>query len=149
MPKGPIIGALHDDPTVTILEQLKRDEGVRHTAYQDTHGVWTVGVGHNLRVPLSDTAIEQILADDLLAVDTACRALPVWYQLSPARQGVLLNMAFNVGFDGLLRFQKMFAALRSGDYERAAVEMRDSLWARQVGARADRLAKQMETDAWT
>ena len=66
MPKGPIIGALHDDPTVTILEQLKRDEGVRHTAYQDTHGVWTVGVGHNLRVPLSDTAIEQILADDLL-----------------------------------------------------------------------------------
>jgi len=133
---------------MTIIEQLKRDEGIRRTAYQDSLGIWTVGVGHNLRVPLSDAAIEQILADDLLAVDTACRALPVWYQLSPARQGVLLNMAFNLGFAGLMGFQKMHAALRAHDYERAAAEMLDSDAAREVGARYDRLAKQMIEDVW-
>ena len=139
---------------MTLLEQtadsLKRDEGRRPKPYQDTQGVWTVGYGHNLSggPPLSEAAMTQILEDDLLLVDTACRALPVWYALSPARQGVLLNMAFNLGFDGLLRFQQMHAALRAGDYERAAREMLDSRWAQQVGARADRLAKQMETDAW-
>ena len=34
----------------------------------------------------------------------------------------------------------VIAALKAGDYERAAVEALDSKWARQVGARADRIA---------
>jgi lysozyme len=38
----------------------------------------------------------------------------------------------------------MLAALEQGDYETAAKEMLDSKWARQVGDRANRLAKMME-----
>lgn len=133
---------------MTLLEQLRRDEGVRSTAYQDTQGVWTVGVGHNLRVPLSAAAITQILEDDLAAAETSCLALPIWKDLSAPRKGVLLNMCFNLGFAGLMAFRLMYQALEDRDYARAAKEMLDSRWARQVGARADRLAKQMETDAW-
>lgn len=133
---------------MTLPEQLRRDEGVRATAYQDSRGIWTVGVGHNLSVPLSDAAITQILADDILTVDTACRALPLWTDLSGARRGVLMNMAFNLGFTGLMGFRRMYVALESRDYDAAATAMLDSTWARQVGARAHRLADQMREDIW-
>jgi lysozyme len=134
---------------MTILDQLKRDEGRRATPYQDSRGIWTVGYGHNLTVgALSEAALEQILRDDLLAAETPCRRLPIWPRLSEARQGALLNMSFNLGFAGLMEFRQMFAALEAGDYEGASAAMLDSEWARQVGARAERLAMQMREDRW-
>ena len=57
-------------------------------------------------------------------------------------------MAFNLGVGGLLAFTKMFAALQERDWDRAAAEMLDSRWARQVGDRAVRLAQQMTSNAW-
>jgi lysozyme len=133
---------------MTLAEQLRRDEGVRSTAYQDTQGVWTVGVGHNLKVPLSPDAINQILADDMQAAETACLSLPIWKDLSEPRKGVLLNLCFNLGFAGLMNFRKMYVALEAKDYAQAGAELLDSIYARQVGARADRLARQMETGEW-
>jgi len=64
------------------------------------------------------------------------------------RQAVLVDMAFNLGRAGLASFQKMRAALALGDFERAAAEMLDSLWARQVGRRARELAEMMQTGQW-
>jgi lysozyme len=131
------------------VTQLRRDEGRRPRAYQDTRGVWTVGYGHNLSTGLlTEAAMLQILRDDLQAVQAPCRALPVWAHLSPPRQGVLLNMAFNLGMAGLRRFERMLAALDVRDYPAAAREMLDSDWARQVGTRADRLSRQMTDDQW-
>jgi lysozyme len=131
-----------------IFDQLVRDEGTRYTAYQDSRGVWTLGIGHNLSVPISHDAARQILRDDVLAADTSCRQLPIWRELSEARQGVLVNMAFNLGFAGLMQFRGMYQALEAADYPAAAREMLASRWATQVGARAERLAKQMTEDVW-
>jgi lysozyme len=57
-------------------------------------------------------------------------------------------MAFNLGIAGLQRFTKFLAALEQKDYETAATEMLDSVWAEQVGRRAQRLAAQMRSGAW-
>lgn len=69
------------------------------------------------------------------------------------RAEVLLNMAFNMGVDGLLRFKNTLAMLRAaieghGSYGRVADGMLNSLWAKQVGRRADELARQMRTGAY-
>jgi lysozyme len=56
---------------------------------------------------------------------------------------VLINMAFNIGVGGLLKFKNTLAHIRSGQYELAATEMLDSNWARQVHGRAKELALQM------
>ena len=129
--------------------ELKRDEGRKTRPYQDSKGIWTVGYGTNLTAgSLSEAAISQMLMDRLLDVETACLALPIWPELSEARKGVLLNMGYNLGFAGLMGFREMYAALEAGDYQAAAREMLDSKWARDVGARADRLAKRMEEDQW-
>jgi lysozyme len=54
-------------------------------------------------------------------------------------------MTFNLGWSALSRFHHFLEALHKGDYEEAANEMLASLWARQVGERAKRLATQMRT----
>ncbi len=75
-------------------------------------------------------------------------AHPWMTALSPARFGAMVNMAFNLGVGGLNHFHKTLAALQVKDWDTAAKEMLDSTWARQVGERAIRLAKQVRTDTW-
>ena len=66
--------------------------------------------------------------------------------ISEARQGVLIEMCFNMGIYNLLKFEKMIRALRLEDYKSASLQMLDSKWAKQVGQRAHRLAVIMNTN---
>ena len=63
-----------------------------------------------------------------------------WFEdLSDARQRVCVNMCFNLGLTRLLGFKKFIAAMETGQWETAGVEMLDSKWSRQVGDRSIRL----------
>ena len=59
------------------------------------------------------------------------------------RQDVFIEMVFNMGPSRVAGFRNMLQAFRDEDWELASVEMLDSKWARQVGVRANRLAKIM------
>lgn len=136
-----------------LREQLRRDEGEKLHAYQDHLGYWTIGVGR-LIDPRKGGRITKAESDMLLSNDIAekhaevDRALPWFRDLCDARQGVLLNMAFQLGTAGLLKFERTLEAIRAGDYETAAQFMLQSLWAKQTPARAQRLAEQMRTGQW-
>jgi lysozyme len=69
--------------------------------------------------------------------------MPLFLSLNPVRQVVLANMAFNMGMPTLLTFGRMLGALAEKDWDRAAAEVLDSKWARQVGSRATELAELM------
>jgi lysozyme len=135
-----------------LIAELKRDEGEVLTAYQDSRGFWTIGVGHCIDRCVAGAGISASVSAQLLEQDIARAALdldyhlPWWRDLGDARQRVLLNMAINLG-DRLLGFRKALAAMRAGDWTTAAAEMLDSQWAIQVGARAQRLAEAMKTGA--
>ena len=135
---------------MNIYEQLIRDEGLRLKPYRDTMGKLTIGVGRNLDGPgITEAEAQQLLVNDVAVVEEAVRrTLPWTAQLSPTRQAVLINMGFNLGVGGLLRFRLMLDALKDGNYHLAAREMLSSLWATQVGVRARRLAAQLEFDQW-
>ena len=124
-----------------LIEELKRDEGVELKAYQDTVGIWTIGIGRNLQdVGVSMADAEFLLATDIdVAVSELQRTFDWFEDLSDARQRVCVNMCFNLGLTRLLGFKKFLAAMEEGDWETAGVEMLDSKWARQVGARSTRL----------
>ncbi len=130
-----------------LVEELIRDEGVMLRLYTCTAGKTSIGVGRNLE----DRGITRaeamfMLANDIDDVERDLdRNLPWWRQMDDVRQRVLANMAFNLGIVKLLDFRITLAAMKAGDYPKAARVMLDSRWARQVGARADRLAKMMET----
>lgn len=134
-------------------DQLKRDEGTVLHAYRDTNGFDTIGTGH-LIDPRKGGSIPESISDALLDFDIAEKTaglnahLPWAGKLDPVRFAVLLNMAFNLGVEGLLEFHQTLALVQAGDYSGAAKEMLRSPWAGQVGDRANRLAKQMETGVW-
>jgi lysozyme len=132
-----------------LVDQLRRDEGVRNMPYVDTVGKVTIGVGRNLTdVGLSDSEVIQLLQNDIDKV-TAQLAPYQWYNtMDSVRQGAIQNMAFNLGINGLLHFPHMIAALARSDWATAAQEMSSSLWASQVGPRAVRLQQQILTGVW-
>jgi len=130
---------------IDLLEQLKKHEGYRSHAYQDTVGIWTVGYGRNLQaMTVSNGQAESWLREDILEAELdLMRNFPMVHGLSPNRQKVLINMTFNLGITGLTKFKKMWLALYDGDYEEVCDQMKDSKWYNQVGLRAKELIKQM------
>lgn len=130
----------------TLKAELRRDEGVRLNPYKDTVGKTTIGVGRNLDdVGITTEEADYLLENDIgRAAAGLDRALPWWRNLREVRQRALLNMAFNLGLPRLLGFKGMLGALQAGDYAAAAAEARDSAWARQVGARAERIAQMLK-----
>jgi lysozyme len=47
----------------------------------------------------------------------------------------MIDLCFNLGLKRLLGFRKFLEAMSLGEYERAAVELQDSLWFKQVKSR--------------
>lgn len=137
----------------SLVDQLKRDEGQVLHAYTDSLGYWTIGTGRLIDARRGG-GITPFESDFLLANDIERKrqqlyqALPWTATLEPIRRAVLLNMAFNLGVDGLLQFRQTLALVRAGNFGAAADEMLHSEWAQQVGDRALRLAKQMESGEW-
>jgi lysozyme len=134
----------------SLRQQLYRDEGVRLKPYQDSEGLLTIGVGRCLdRVGISMGESELMLDNDIARTTAAVLAQIPWsLELDEIRRAVLINMAFNVGIAGLLKFERMLAALKARDYARTATEMLASKWRKQTGVRAERLAQQMVTGEW-
>ena len=135
--------------SANLLPDLRRDEGLRLSAYQDTVGVWTCGYGHAHVAP--GTVWTEAQAEAQLEADVAHTEasldihLPWWRSLDDIRQDVIANMAFNMGVTGLCQFHNTLGAVQRHDWQAAHDGMLASLWARQVGARATRLAEQMLT----
>jgi len=129
-----------------LIEQLIRHEGYRRHPYTDTVGKLTVGIGRNLEDKgLSEREAKYLLTNDIdEAWDGLKRSHQVVNMLSVPRQNVLINMTVNMGLEGVGKFKRMWAAIEHTDFADAAVEMLDSRWAVQVGARAVELAVQME-----
>lgn len=134
------------DDLARLKAQLRQHEGLRLTAYADTQGVLTIGYGHNLHRPIRQAIAELILDDDVDETVAEMRSRYPWFDhLDGVRQRAMMNMAFNVGVDGLHKSPKMLEALAAGDYHAAADEMLDGPWKAQVGARADTLASMVRT----
>ena len=132
---------------------LTKHEGVVEHAYQDSLGYWTIGVGHLIDKrkggKLPAPFIEALLDYDIMEkARPLYDKLPWMLRLDEVRQIVLLDMAFNLGVEGLLKWKNTLADVQHGRYKEAAQRMRGSLWARQVKSRAVRLCRMMETGEW-
>lgn len=138
---------------MSLARQLRGDEGVRKSAYQDHLGYWTIGVGRLIdarkNAGLRDEEIDYLLNNDIAdRVEALTRLLPWFTRLDEARQGVLLNMSFQLGVDGLLSFKNTLRHIERGDYEQAALNMQMSKWYGQTPERAERMMQQIRTGAW-
>lgn len=83
----------------TLIAAIKKFEGVRLTAYQDSVGVWTVGFGHTAGVKKGDKITEyqaeQLLREDLKkfeAVADKCKRIT-----TQGRYDAILDFIYNCG----------------------------------------------------
>lgn len=130
-----------------LARQLIQDEGLRLRPYRCTAGRLTIGVGRNLddRGITEDEAL-MLLENDINSFWEQLTAAQPWIASAPEPvQEALLNMAFNLGLGSLLGFKNTLALMQGGEYQQAARAMLESHWARQVGARATRLAAMVRT----
>lgn len=127
------------------LELLKQQEGYRQYAYHDTKGILTVGYGRNLESRgVSKIEASYLLTNDVEAAYFDLNRKFEWFKtLDDITQGVLVNMVVNMGIAKFSHFERMIDALESNNHEGASREMLSSLWARQVGKRANILSNIM------
>ena len=132
-----------------LKERIKRFEGLRLKPYYDTEGYLTIGYGRNLELKgITEREAEFLLDQDIRdAYLDFIREFPPKAKLNLTEEGeeVIAEMIFNMGIKKVLGFRKMIRAIEEGDPEKAAYEMLDSRWHRQVGARAEELAEIMRT----
>ena len=132
---------------VRLRETITRHEGSRLQMYQDSLGIWTIGVGHNIQEKgISPKVMELMLDEDLEeAISELKRSVSFFSKMPQQVQEALVNLRFNMGIPRLMQFKKTLALLREGDFESAADELLDSRYAEQVGRRALEIADMIRT----
>lgn len=148
-------GGVRTDP---VTAQIAQDEGLRLQVYDDATGKPirpgdkvigkpTIGYGCLLCAPGGITTDEALalLNARVAKARRLASTIPVYASLDPVRQGVLVQMVYQMGLAGVLGFRATLAALAAGNWQAAADDMRASHWAEETPGRADRLARVIET----
>jgi len=148
----------YDNPNLSlrdVMDNLKKDEGTVNHVYKDSLGYDTIGTGHlvdkHKGIPLKkiigyDTSVitnkqsDYVLAYDIARTSKELYKRIPWLKNHPSNiQGDMVNMAFNLGVPGLLKFTTALKHLKTGDYQTAAAHFMRSKWYNQVGNRAKRI----------
>lgn len=105
---------------------------------------FTKGVGPDSRI--NKIQAERMLEQLILELDAQLKNVLFWFSdASFVTRTVLINMGFNLGLRGLLKFRNTLTFIKEKNYQQAAKNMTLSLWYKQVGARAKELAQRMKT----
>lgn len=158
----------------TTEEQIKQDEGDKVHVYKDTHKLDTVGTGFNMEsagaresfkaaTGLPDEDFDAIKAGkknltpeqdanlfhaSVAHAEAGARTLlPEYDQMPDAVRGAVVNLVFNNGVHGFAGYHDAVAALKAGDYNKAADAVLDSKAAKELPLRYQRIAKALRSAA--
>ena len=129
------------DGFVALVENISHDEGFSPHVYKDTQGVDTIGYGTSLKDGITEHEGKLLLISRLKSyIKDIGIAVPFFLDLPSPAQIVLIDLAYQVGTHGLLKYEDMLKALAKRDYETAAQEIENSKEALETPHRAKRLA---------
>ena len=139
-----------------LRKEIKADEGCRHEIYKCTAGELTFGIGHLVKeydpeygkpegTPVMPMRVDDAFKDDIRITLHDCREVFCLFDIFPTEvQKIIANMMFQLGVTRFRKFEKFIDAIDHADWDRAADEMRDSLWNKQTHARSERLIARMK-----
>ena len=126
----------------TLAFKIQEHEGFRPKPYWDPIGEkWTIGYGFTYMTK-EEAHITLHIRLHHIHQELNTRIHFFW-RLPTNVQEVLVEMAFQMGVDGLLGFKKMLKHLEAGNYEMAAKEIKDSKLYQQVPKRAEYYIERM------
>ena len=121
-----------------LIERIGVNEGFRSKPYQCSEGVWTIG--HGLTWITEEESLS-ILSGRISELHLKLSEDLDWYdRMPPEVKGVIIEMCYQIGYAGVMKFKKMIGNMKDINWKGAAEEMLDSLWAKQTPERANRLA---------
>ena len=137
---------------MTIRHYITKHEGREYMPYKCPSGRWTIGVGHNYQdnpLPydiekylrengkILDEHIDRLLTMDInKATDDCKKIFSNWDSISANRKMALIDMAFQLGGEGLRKFKKMRICIEHEGWDDAAIQLLNSLYAKQTPTRA-------------
>lgn len=138
-----------------LEEMIKRHEGLCLRVYADIFGNATIGYGHRITIEDGDlTVITEAQAKDILQADIQIAIaslkshLPWFDDLDEVRWAAFIDLCFQLGWSGLSKFKKTLANAAAGNWDGAANNLLDSLYARQVPGRAREIAEMIRSGQW-
>jgi lysozyme len=125
-----------------LCERIKFAEGFREKPYLCSEGVPTFGYGFTYITEYeSEWILRRRVRECISLIDGYIENEEI--SLDEFRRKILYEMAFQLGFKGVLKFKRMWKAIRDFDYEVASQEMLNSKWHVQTPSRCEYLAKKM------
>ena len=133
-----------------IFELLKFEEFYRERPYHCSEGYPTIGIGTKIgpknadldlyQFKVSESVAKMMLDDELMSIRKELVKHRWYTDLDSHRQDIIKSMCYQMGVAGVFKFKKMIKALEVKDWEEAARQALDSLWAKQTPDRANRHA---------
>ena len=143
-----------------LLDLIKKHEGYRSKTYQCTEGHDTTGSGlawkdlyfdketankilqeNKYNIEMSEEVCDIILEEKIDTILGRLQKVAPWVEGSnQVVQMVTINMCYQMGVSGVMKFKKALAAMEKGQWDIAADELLDSRWAKQTPNRANELA---------
>ena len=130
-----------------LKNHLLLDEGYRQFPYKCSAGKLTIGIGRNIQdVGISKEESEYLLENDIMKSIVDLREIFENFDSLPEDvKYVLANMRFQLGYGTFRKFKNFIKAIKTESFDEAAIEMKDSLWSKQVSNRANRLISIMKS----
>jgi lysozyme len=142
---------------IDVEKMIASDEGKSLKVYPCSEGFKTVGIGHNLD---SDSALDILnrhldIGDRITEAECSAlfrrdianvyagikRNMPYFDDLEDKYKPVLINMIFQMGINGVLKFVHTLACMIKDDVEGAINGIRASKYHKQTTDRAERMVK--------
>ena len=148
-----------------IMKRIEGHESCCLMPYYDTMGKLTIGIGRCIETNpftseelravgdywhgITRNAALMLLRNDIEKCSGLLGSKIVFFKaLDGERQYALLDMCFQLGINGLLKFRKMLRHMRFRRWNEAAAECLNSQYAKQTPARAKRIAELIKSGKW-
>ncbi|NBX50515.1 hypothetical protein EBT25_11355 [bacterium] len=138
---------------VKFNEAGKVDYSKINKPYKDSLGLWSLGIGHLIgdgkTLPkewdreFSKEEIDALFVKDYLHHKALAMKGVGWKFANKEGQTALIDLAFNMGGYWYKKFPKAAGYLQQGDFAKAADELQDSLWFKQIKLRGPRTVAMM------
>jgi GH24 family phage-related lysozyme (muramidase) len=135
-----------------LIERIKDEEGFSPVAFWDRKQ-WTWGYG--TKAPGECARINSREAEVFLIdhIQQSIRDYKILFgkagsEINEVRQECLVDMIFNLGYAGVKKFRQMVEDINDNDpndWAEVAEHAKDSLWYKQVKARAERIYLELRT----
>ena len=121
------------------IDRLVEFEGLKLKPYRCSKGFLTIGIGRNLDTKgISEEEALFMLQNDIDECNEDLKKIfPKWLEFSGGQRVALRDVRFNHGSKGFRLFKKMIKAIQDNDWEVAAKELLDSVYAKKLPERAN------------